>query len=271
LAAIPAMCTAAVLCGCASLDDVTAWIGGAGPRVPAALGCRRDAAGVLTPPHPETVPRVFTDPGAQGLADHAGAFLGHPGLPLDGPGWLPGTAVDGKAVRGAVGADGMIPYPLAAATHTDSAVTAERLIGPKTNEVPELAPLPRELNHHVPLSGHVITADAGHTVRARFLREEPGAHFVMTVKTNTPTLFAALDALDWTAVPIGHQVTETGHGRSERRTIQVIDAPDHIASLFPHVSQVFLVERPNRVISPVVRRFSVGVVLVAGSRCRLST
>ncbi|MCA1681726.1 MAG: ISAs1 family transposase, partial [Actinobacteria bacterium] len=202
-------------------------------------------------PHPETVGRVFAELGAQGLADHAGVFLARRAglapvvMPIDAPGWLPGIAVDGKAVRGAVGADGMIPYLLAAATHTDSAVIAERLIGPKTNEVPEFAPLLRELNRRIPLSGHVITVDAGHTVRAhaRFLCEELGAHYVMTVKANTPTLFAALDALDWTSVPIGHQVTETAHGRTERRTIQVIDAPDHITSLFPHVKQVFLIER----------------------------
>ncbi len=140
---------------------------------------------------------------------------------------------------------GEIPYLLAAATHDHSAVIAERLIGPKTNEVPEFAPLLRELHDHAPLPGHVITVDAGHTVRAhaRFLCEELGAHYVMTVKTNTPTLFTALDALDWAGVPIGHQVTETGHGRRERRTIQVLDAPDHIRSLFPHVGQVFLIER----------------------------
>ncbi|MGH3803663.1 MAG: hypothetical protein ACRDTD_26740, partial [Pseudonocardiaceae bacterium] len=42
---------------------------------------------------------------------------------------------------------------------------------------------------------------------------------------------AALDALDWAAVPIGHHATETGHGRTERRTIRVLDAPDHITSI----------------------------------------
>ncbi len=65
----------------------------------------------------------------------------------------------------------------------------------------------------------------------------------MTVKTNTPKLFAALDALDWAAVPIGHQTTQTGHGRSERRTVRAMDAPDHVRSLFPHARQVFLIER----------------------------
>lgn len=50
LAAILAMCTAAVLCGCTSLDDVTAWVSAAGQEVLAAAGCRRDALGVITPP-----------------------------------------------------------------------------------------------------------------------------------------------------------------------------------------------------------------------------
>jgi len=251
LASVLAMCTAAVLCGCTSLADVTAWVSSADRRVLAALGCRRSVLGVLTPPHPETIVRVFAELGAQQVADHAGAFLTRRAqlapvsFPIVAPGWLPATAVDGKAVRGAAGPDGLVPYLLAAATHRNCAVIAERLIGPKTNEVPEFAPLLRELDQRVGLSGHVITIDAGHTVRghAEFLCEELGAHYVMTVKTNTPTLFAALDALDWASVPIGHQITETGHGRSERRTIQVIDAPDHIRSLFPHVGQVFLVER----------------------------
>ncbi len=138
-----------------------------------------------------------------------------------------------------------MPYLLAAATHHNAAVIAERLIGPKTNEVPEFAPLLRELDAHVGLAGHVITVDAGHTVRAHaeLLSAELGAHWVMTVKANTPNLFAALDALDWAEVPVSHLSTETGHGRRERRTIQVIDAPEHVRSLFPHVEQVFLIER----------------------------
>jgi Helix-turn-helix domain len=49
---------------------------------------------------------------------------------------LPAIAVDGKAVKNAVGVDGGIPYLLAAATHGQSVVIAERQIGAKTNEVP---------------------------------------------------------------------------------------------------------------------------------------
>ena len=143
--------------------------------------------------------------------------------------------MDGKAVRGAAGPDGAIPYLLAAATHDTTAVIAETLIGPKTNEVPEFAPLLRALNHRVLLAGHVITIDAGHTVRAHatFICDELMAHYVMTVKGNTPKLYDALDALDWASVPVQRQAAGTGHGRRERRTIQVMDAPGPIKDLFP--------------------------------------
>ena len=148
-------------------------------------------------------------------------------------------------MRGAAGPDGLVPYLLAAAVHGTGTVVAERLIGPKTNEVPELAPLLRELNEYYPLAGHVITLDALHAVRAHavVICQELLAHYVMTVKQNTPALYAALDALDWKAVPVQHQIAETGHGRREHRTTQVMDAPEHIKAMLPHVRQVALVER----------------------------
>ena len=138
-----------------------------------------------------------------------------------------------------------MPYLLAAALHEDTAVIAETLIGAKTNEVPEFAPLLRGLNQRYPLAGHVITIDAGHTVRAhaRLICSELLAHYVMTVKQNTPRLYDALDALDWAAVKVRHEITETGHGREERRTIQVMDAPEEVRALFPHARQVALIER----------------------------
>jgi len=49
--------------------------------------------------------------------------------------------------------------PLAAATHGESVVIGERLVGAKTNEVPEFQPLLRGLP--VPVGGCVFTMDAG--------------------------------------------------------------------------------------------------------------
>jgi DDE_Tnp_1-associated len=246
LPVIPGLAVAAILAGCVTLSDITAWISGAPPELLAALDRRPGAAGRRAP-HPDTAERVFALLGAQGLADHTGAYLmartgtaGPVTFPVAGPVPLPALAIDGKAVRGAIGPDGLIPYLLAAATHGDAAVViAERLIGPKTSEVPEFQPLLRDLD----IAGWVLTMDAGHTVRAHatFICEELLAHFVMIVKGNAPKLFDAIDALDWAAVPVTHKSAGTGHGRKETRTIQVLDAPDDLG--FPHAAQVFLIER----------------------------
>src|SRR6202051_4085044 len=109
LPSVLALCTAAVLCGNTAVEDVTAWAHAAPQEILTAAGARRNALGARVAPHPDTVVRVLSALGAQGLAHHAGAYLArraHPGpavLPLAGPGWLPAIAVDGKAVRGAAG------------------------------------------------------------------------------------------------------------------------------------------------------------------------
>jgi predicted transposase YbfD/YdcC len=246
LPVILGLAVAAVLAGCVTLADITARISCAPPELLAALDRRPGAAGRRAP-HPDTAERVFALLGAQGLADHTGAYLmartgttGPVTFPVAGPVMLPALAIDGKAVRGAIGPDGMIPYLLAAATHGDAAVViAERLIGPKTNEVPEFQPLLRGLD----LAGWVLTMDAGHTVRshATFIAGELLAHFIMIAKGNQKGLFERLNALDWASVPVTHKSAGTGHGRKETRTIQVMDAPADLG--FPHVAQVFLIER----------------------------
>ena len=245
LPTILGLCTAAVLSGCVSLVEITDWVTHADQELLGALGARHDPTGGHVPPHPDTIERVFRALGAQGLADHTGAYLGRRaglgpvGAPLAVPVLLPALAIDGKAVRGAIGSDGQIPYLLAAPTHTDSTVIAERLIGAKSNEVPEFAPLLRGL----PLGGWVLTLDAAYTVRAHahFITEELLAHYVMIVKQNTKGLFQRLNNLDWAGVPVAHRSVDTGHGRHEVRTIQVMDAPADLR--FPHAAQVFLLKR----------------------------
>jgi predicted transposase YbfD/YdcC len=250
LSTILGLCTAAATSGQVLLADITAWISAANQEVLAAFGCRRDAEGRHVPPHPDTVERVFTLLQAQHLADGVGAWLaaragvGPVAAPIAGPGWLPAIAVDGKAVRGAIGADGQVPYLLAAATHGESVVLAERLIGAKTNEVPEFAPLLRGLAKRVGgVGGCVFTMDAAHTVRAHatLITSELFAHYVMIVKQNTKKLYDKIDALDWANVPIAHQSIDVGHGRRDKRTIRVLDAPEDLG--LPGAAQVFLVER----------------------------
>jgi predicted transposase YbfD/YdcC len=147
--------------------------------------------------------------------------------------------VDGKAVRGAIQSDGCAVHLLVAMTHEVPAVLARRDVAPKTDEITQVKPLLDPLE----LTGWAVTLDALHAQRetARYLVEDKSAAYVFTaIKNNQPTLFAHLNALPWTTVPIGHTSHDRGHGRTERRTIQVLPAPDGI---FPYVQQVFLVER----------------------------
>lgn len=109
--------------------------------------------------------------------------------------------------------------------------------------IPLFAPLLDQLaDLGADLSEMVITADALHTQRAHaeYLHTH-GAEFVLTVKQNQPTLFAALDALPWAEVPIAHRDIDTAHGRVTTRTIQTLPTPTDLP--FPHVNQVWLIER----------------------------
>ncbi len=108
VASILGLCTAAVGSGRVTLVEITDWVTHADPQVLAALGVRRDREGRCTPPHPDTVERVFAALGAQGLADQVGAYLGcRAGIgpvaaPIDAPVLLPAIAVDaqGRQRRG---------------------------------------------------------------------------------------------------------------------------------------------------------------------------
>ena len=164
LATILGLCAAAVLSGCTELVEITSWVSHADQELLGALGCRRDVTGRCAPPHPDTIDGVLGLVDAHTLAQQLGAHLGaRAGMgpaaaPVAAPGLLPALAIDGKAVRGAIGADGQIPYLLAAATHDKTTVVAERLIGAKTNEVPQFQPLLAGL----PVGGWVLRMDAAH-------------------------------------------------------------------------------------------------------------
>ena len=149
--------------------------------------------------------------------------------------------LDGKTIRGAKDTDGNQTHLLAALLGPDAAhsvVAAQTEVGAKTNEVP----LATVVLDQIDLHGKIVTADALHTVKATATHIcERGGQFVLPVKENRQALFDALDALAWTDVPIAHRSVDKGHGRVTTRTIQVAPAPPDLP--FPHVNQVFLIER----------------------------
>jgi predicted transposase YbfD/YdcC len=244
VAVVLALCAAAVVAGMGSFTAIAGWAADVPAELLAQLYGRCAEA-----PSKATIWRVVTGVDAAAvdavigawLAAQSGARQSDPD-PLC-PSELVAIAIDGKTVRGATDSEGNQVHLLAAATHTDALVLGQVEVGAKTNEIPMFAPLlDRLAETGIDLARAVITADALHTQRAHaeYLHER-GAGFVFTVKQNQPTLFAALDALDWSAVPITARQIDTSHGRVTTRTIQVLPAPADLP--FPHVHQVWLVER----------------------------
>ncbi len=98
------------------------------------------------------------------------------------------------------------------------------------------------------LTGKVITADALHTQRATAedLVTAQRADYVLTVKANQPTLFAACQqALSGPARAFAAEdvSSERGHGRTEQRTTRTRPVTDGDGIDFPHAAQVFRIRR----------------------------
>ena len=252
VAAVLALAAAAVVAGMKGYTAITGWVADVPPAVLTDLYLRSGAA-PAPPPSKTTIWRVLTDADAEAfdvavgtwLMDLAGftapAAAGRDTGGEDCPETLMQVRLDGKAVRGARDAGGNQVRLLAALAGPDAAtsvVAAQAEVGVKTNEVPMAAVVLGQID----LGGKVVTADALHTVKATANHiHDHGGEFVLPVKENRRALFDALDALPWGQVPVAHTATDKGHGRITTRTIQVLPAPDDLP--FPHVSQVFLIER----------------------------
>src|SRR3954463_11595947 len=152
------------------------------------------------------------------------------------------VAVDGKTLRGSVGLDGQPTKLVCVYDHahrlvlTQTAVVAGDEIAAFTVA---LATLPFPANV-------LVTADALHCQRAHadFLAAR-GGHYLFTVKGNQPLLRQALMRLPWAQAP-GCRRRGSGHGRTESRSIKVIDlAGSPEARLFPHGARAIKVARPT--------------------------
>jgi predicted transposase YbfD/YdcC len=255
-----ALAAAAVLAGARSFAAIGEWIADAPQRVLAVLGARFDSRSNRYLAPEESTVRRLTQQIDGDLLDDAmhGWLLAHHTISgtsevdlADRSDSAPMTAVavDGKALRGTfprTGGAGV--HLLAAITHTtgqdrtDGIVLGQRQVEQKTSEIAWFAPLLDEID----LTNVVVTADALHTTRdhARYLVER-GAHYVFMVKENQHRLHSLLNSLPWHEIPTC-VLTETGHGRDERRTIQLAPLGNftgYPAIDFPHTTHAFLIER----------------------------
>ena len=248
VAAVLALAAAAVVAGMKGYTAIAGWVRDVPPPVLADLYLRT-GAGPARPPSKATIWRVVTDADADVFDAMVGSWLmstllSEPaarGAEGDDPAQLIPVRLDGKTVRGARDDAGNQRHLLAALvgrTAQTSVIAAQAEVGVKTNEVPMATVVLGQIDLH----GTLVTADALHTVKAtaEFIRQG-GGEFILPVKENRKTLFDALAALPWHQVPIAHTATDRGHGRITTRTIQVLPAPEDLP--FPHVSQVYLIER----------------------------
>ena len=241
-AAVLALAAAAVVAGMKGYTAITGWVADVSAAVLADLYLRAGAI-PAGPPSKTTIWRVLTGADPEMFDAAVGTWLMNVAgfaAPAAG-GTLMQVRLDGKAIRGAKDADGNQVRLLAALVGPDAAasvIAAQAEVGKKTNEVPAATAVLDQID----LEGKIVTADALHTVKATADHiHERGGEFVLPVKENRRALFDALDALPWDQAPVAHTATDKGHGRITTRTIQVLPAPCDLP--FPHVSQVFLIER----------------------------
>jgi predicted transposase YbfD/YdcC len=257
-----ALTAAAVLAGARSFAAIGEWIADVPQRVLAALGARFDPCQArYLAPEESTVRRLAQQIDGDLLDTAVSAWVnawinawlaGHTCSRTDQPhieGLPAAIAVDGKSLRGTfprTGGAGV--HLLAAVSHTtgddrtDGIVLGQRQVEAKTSEIAWFAPLLDQID----LTNTVVTADALHTTRdhARYLTGR-GAHYVFTVKENQHRLYTLLNSLPWHEIPTC-VLNETGHGRTERRTIQLAPLGDyqgHPTIDFPHATHAFLIER----------------------------
>ena len=249
-----ALTAAAVLSGARSFAAIGEWIADVPQRVLAELGARFDPGRARFLAPEESTVRRLTQQIDGDLLDAAisGWLVAHTagGPDSAGPDTAPGAiAVDGKSMRGTFSrAGGAGVHLLAAISHTTGdnlsagIVLGQRQVEQKTSEIAWFAPLLDEID----LTNMVVTADALHTTRdhARYLAQR-GAHYVFMVKANQHRLHNLLDTLPWHEIP-ACVLTETGHGRDERRSIQLAPLaalPGYPNIDFPHATHAFLIER----------------------------
>lgn len=229
--AILGLAVCAVLAGARSFTAIAEWSADLPPTVRTRLGLGRRT------PCESTIRRVLQRLEPERFDEVVAGWLAARPDPDPPPAAAAGAAtapravaIDGNTVRGARGVEGRAPHLLAALDHDSGVVLGQTAVGEKTNEINAFAPLLDRIN----ITGTLITADASHTQtkHADYLHER-GAHYLLTVKANQPTLHRELEKLPWQQVPTVDVTADKGHRRLKTRAIKLVAAPASIT--FPNV------------------------------------
>ncbi len=233
LVGILALAACAVIAGARSFVAIAQWATSMTPAAADRLGITGEL------PSESTIRRTLNRIDGNGLDEIIAIWAAL--RPTD-PQHMVVIAVDGKSVRGSSTGGDRCRHLLAALDHTTGIVLGQRDVDHKTNEITVFATLLDQID----ILGKLITADALHTqtAHARYLVEDRGAHYLLCVKRNQPTLHAQLAALPWRDVPVADTRHDKAHGRIEQRTLKVVTVEAGIG--FPYAAQAIQVTRKVR-------------------------
>src|SRR6266536_4211443 len=153
-------------------------------------------------------------------------------------------AVDGKTLRGARRPDGGQVHLLSALDTSTGIILAQVTVDAKSNEIrrshrcwtpskPSWAAWP----------GVLFVADALHTQAGHAGQiADGGAHLLVQVKGNQPTLHAQLKALPWPQVP-PESTRDRGPGRRETRTVKAVTVATPGGLAFPSAAPAVRITR----------------------------
>jgi hypothetical protein len=232
----------AVLAGARSFTAIAEWAHDLTPVVRLRLGLGRRA------PCESTIRRVLQRVNADALDAAVSSWLAARRPAAQSPAVI---AIDGKTARGARGGGGAATHLLAAFDTATGVVLGQAVVDGKTNEINAFAPL----LDRVDIAGAIVTADALHTQRAHvaYLAGR-GAHYLLTVKGNQPTLLAQLKGLPWAEVPVARhhhpaRATAGSSGAPSRSPPSGPGSPSRPCATWPSASTA-APERPTSPLHP---------------------
>jgi hypothetical protein len=232
IAAVLAITLAATLTGARSLIAIAEWAA----DTPAAARTRLGIIGRA--PAESTIRRCLHRLDPDRLDRLIGAWMWFSTGLIDGRCVI---AFDGKTLRGAQDAAGDLVHLVSGVAQETGAVLGQCTVGTKTNEIPLLSMLLDTLD----VTDAVITADALHCQRETATGiVARGGHYILTVKSNQPSLRTGLKSLPWGDIPVLDTTTEHGHGRWETRSLKATAITGGIG--FPHACQVLQLTRSTR-------------------------
>jgi len=145
----------AMVSGENSERGIAAWIAEQRWRLKRVFGFRRAAV-----PSYSTIQRALQEVDGAELESELVAWIKQVQAATANTPWA-GLAIDGKLLHGSEAGSRSALDVLNAFSHELGVVVGQRLVGSKTNEIPEIIPLLEELT----LTGKLVTVDALHTQR----------------------------------------------------------------------------------------------------------